>query len=234
MILRADIQITTIVLGDKNHNGVMRFARSDLDNRLWTIPPAEWFWLLDAARGSLHLPEEVSTNLVMPPPGITLPCIHLYERLEGKAVPWRRGDVGKRIKHEAIYANTKLQFEFAIAPAFFHPSGGSPVDDFGDDFGDGKFKRPPTLQEMADILKVIGTHLGISPWGRRFLKGRFSLLGLTDIHDTATTSDNSAAGGLPGCVSGHAGPAQAPVDHDKKDGEGSGDAVEDGVTEVPA
>ena len=222
MILRATIKVLSILLGDRNDRGVMRFARSEQDQNQWVIPVDEWDWLIRNAIQSLRLPPEVTADLVWAPAGITLPSIHLYQRAKSKSTPWKAGDTGTPVKHEAVYANTELTFEFALVEQMSRPPGGAAGDDLGPDHGHGVYLRPPTLEEMAEILSLVGLQLGISPWGKRFGKGRFRLLKLIDKYESQQPStDQHPAVGRPAvCDSGltvHS--EDAPV-HSQEDGAG--------------
>lgn len=185
MLCQIRIRLLTPCLGDRLHDRVLRFPRSEIDPSAWEIPFAEWQWLIQDAARALHLDKKIDCGLVFPPSKIGLPTVRMFRRAKGKAEPWAAASKCAVVDHEALWANTVITFEFAVPDCAPSPSGGAVPDYEG---GEGVLPAP-SLEQLEKMFGYIGAYIGISPWGKRHQKGRFMVLSIKDA--MAPVSDNA-------------------------------------------
>jgi len=108
-----------------------------------------WLWAIKAALPS-DSPIAVSTLRL--PLSIKAPRLDLYK------------DKHERL-YEAIHLNTVLTFKMLIAAV---PPPGVDED-----------KRPPTIEELKNLLSVVGEQVGLSPYRSEEGWGRFTVESIT-------------------------------------------------------
>jgi len=161
MHVSTTIQLTSILLGatidpkDQKPREITRRFDKIRKKGLWRIDPEWWGCLVEQAIEGLRM--DVAPDCVQPPRHFPLPTIHLYRK--------KRKDRDLVEYFEAMRAGTRLTFEFALLtriPAMQARLG----------------KKPPTLEDMRQILDYIGLYMSISPYGANYGNGRFSVLSL--------------------------------------------------------
>jgi len=179
MLYLVNIKVTSYFLGDRPDQGVLRFNRSDASDNQWAIPPNEWRWALGEAIRSLHLEDVTSCDFIFPPAGIEMPTVHLYARQRGKARPYIPAQGGTPQQHEAFRPGSSMVFPIQVVSSLPPISGGT----MGDDSDQGSEKlQPPTQDQLEKIMRHIGAYLGLSPWGKNHLKGRFEIVSVVEAN----------------------------------------------------
>lgn len=165
-----------------------------------------WNWAFLEARDALGY-DDISVAAIVPCRYFTVKRTSTYNR------KFRRGREMVKEAFEALPTGQVVEFGFTLS--LHLPPHGE---------GNGRFVRPPDVEEFDNMLAHIGEHLGMSEWGHAYLYGRFKLYHKHEI------SDNERRGGddrHPGHTAG-----QEVPDHEvETDGQGEGqdtDAVEDG------
>lgn len=145
------------MLGDqRSDSNILRFNRTK--DAIFKMTPEFWTWLCENAIDSLRL-TEVSSATIFTPPDIHLPTVNYYRRT------WTaRSGASRAEQHECIRSGTVINFNLVVT---------TPLPGDSD-----KALRSPTEGEMKDILRFIGTYIGISPFGAKKNYGRFTLLEL--------------------------------------------------------
>lgn len=169
-LISVTLRLNSHCLGDMQTDGrVMRFRRTEFDDGLWEITGAEWAWMLNEGlrglRGSSH-PAYIDPGTIFPPPGIRLPKnLDQFRREKNKARRAEPGVPDSHIcKHESLRSGMHLTFDLAVT---------SPQPERPDEELD---LRVPTIEELRALFTYIGTYIGISPWGKNYQKGRFSVV----------------------------------------------------------
>lgn len=135
----------------------MVFVR-DNDSKL-IVPADQWEWAVDEAVTSLGM-TSIETKCFLPPLPIYIPTTTLYSR------NYTRFGRRDSCMHEAIRKGAELTVDMVVVST---PPPRSALD---------KVTDPPSQDQIKQILKFIGTFLGISPYGSEKGFGRFTLMSL--------------------------------------------------------
>ncbi|MEG1542924.1 MAG: hypothetical protein RR382_00170 [Tannerellaceae bacterium] len=114
-----------------------------------------WSWAFREGAEIAGFMGECDLDLVRLPAFIKSPSTCFYDRVWDKKNP--RG----RERFEAIREGTSLTFYVTILSSQ-EPGGHQLI-----------VQRPPTREEIMDAFRIIGEHIGLSPFGSKFGYGRF-------------------------------------------------------------
>lgn len=163
MIYELQIKTTSQWLGDVvTHEKVRRFRRCRGSSDLQP-DPVFWRWVFRQAAESLRL--DVNMEAVYVPSSIRVPRLDLYRRR------FRRKGHGQNKEayddFECIPVGAVLTLYLQTCSSVF-----------------GKEKdKVPSASDLYMILKFIGLHMGLSPWGSKFDYGRFDILYLKPLEN---------------------------------------------------
>lgn len=159
MLYRLIIKLTSPLLGaNKCETAVRKFCREG--PAVLQIDGEKWEWLLDNARTALHKPS-ICIACICSPKSTKLPSISVYRR---------NGNLPSGAKFtdmfECAKTGTILALEFAVTTK----AKDVPAD-----------MTVPTEGELAQMMKYIGDHLGISPFGSHRGYGRFEIKSIQSV-----------------------------------------------------
>ena len=152
------------MLGDqRNRENTRRFLRPPAFDGDIATDAIRWHWAISEASNALGF-ADVDAHSVLIEQSFKKPAFELYSRIwyhENKSGKKTR----KQDLFESIRVGAVLSFNFMVTQS---------CDPRGSDSG----KRPPSVEELINIFTVIGSNIGISPWGSKFGYGRFKVLSL--------------------------------------------------------
>lgn len=164
MLLTTKVKVTSSWLGsERTVQQVRRFERDSHTKKL-KLDLAQWNWAVNQAVESLCM-SDVDVSAIRFPVHLDPPSLELLVRR------WSHLNKGEQKESfESIRAGTHLTFDVLLASSR-EPAAGT---------GGKNDARPPTRAEYEKIMKFIGEHVGLSPWGNRMGYGRFELLEVKD------------------------------------------------------
>ena len=147
------LRLTTPFLGATKGEPTLRFDRGDTGDWL-RLNVAQWLHALSEAGKSLELPTDMDPTAVTVQPVYRRPSsMVLYRR------NYHRDGRPAHVMHEAINRNVILTVEI------FLPVNAVTADSH----------RPPTAEELRQMLEFVGAYVGLSPWGSKFGYGKFTV-----------------------------------------------------------
>lgn len=161
MYVAVTIKLVTRFLADRRTaEGIRRFRRpKSLDGQIET-DMTRINWALAEAVSALNM-TEVSPDLIRFAHSYKLPTVELYNH-RWRTTNKRTGQ--KQLKTEMFESfRPGAEITFPVLVASKHAPG---------EACDG---RPPTIEELYQILDLVGKTLGLSPWGSKFGFGRFKV-----------------------------------------------------------
>ena len=152
------LRVTKPWLGARRNKNVRRFDIDKIGGKdHLVLDLVMWRWALREAMDAEGLLAESDVDYVSMPTHVPAPKIRLYQRV------WDPKNPSGREMFESIQAGTVLTIPIVILSSL--PSSGP--------FEDALNLRPPTEEEVKRCFSVIGTSIGLSPFGSRFGYGRF-------------------------------------------------------------
>lgn len=162
MYVAVTIKLVTRFLADRRTaEGIRRFRRpKSLDGQIET-DMTRINWALAEAVDALEM-TDVSPDLIRFAHSYKLPTVELYNH-RFRTTNNRSGQ--KNFKTELFESfRPGAEITFPVLVASKHA--------LGDSASKG---RPPTEEELKEIMNLIGKTLGLSPWGSKFGFGRFKV-----------------------------------------------------------
>lgn len=152
-------RITKPFLGARRQkDGIRAFDTGKEGDTTYFYPDiAQWRWALKESMDSLGLLPAVDVDFVRLPTKIQSPTIRIYTRV------WDNKNPDKREMFQSFQAGTVITVPLFILNEL-EPTGFN---------GMPSIQRPPTEEELTECFRVIGSELGLSPWGSKFGYGRF-------------------------------------------------------------
>jgi len=156
MLLQVKIKLTSPLLGDKmNTGGVRRFTRTaQMRNDEIPLDSALWVWAITQAAESLNL--YITGDMFRIPTKIQAPTLHLYNRR------WTTKTGKKKVD---MFESVRTGSVLTIPILLFSEVPTSITKD-----------RVVAECDFIAALHLVGTLIGISPWGSKFGYGRFEVL----------------------------------------------------------
>lgn len=140
-------------LGEQRTRERVRRFRRDKKNRI-AINKTEWQWAFASAAKALRFDIDVAT--IRTETGFEAPSLNLYTRkYHFKGKPHEE-------MFESISEGTVLTIPILVMES-------------REDDKEGQQQRPPSHEELQDILKFVGRFIGLSPWGTRWGYGTFEI-----------------------------------------------------------
>lgn len=141
--------------------GIRKFDVREVNGKKYfQVDIAQWRWALKEALDSLSLTPEVDVDYVRIPTELLAPTIRPFERV------WDKNNPSKREIFESFQAGTLISIPIFILSELEQNTA----------FNGLRFEsRPPTRAEVIECFKIIGSDIGLSPWGSKFGYGRFSV-----------------------------------------------------------
>lgn len=149
------IKATTLFLGNKaTPEQIRRFIR--VKNDQLQVDAPRWQWALKEAATSLGI--DTDLNAIRLPLGVRMPTLATYNR------PFKRRGVECFEKFECIRIGAVMTIPIFISQ---EPDPATRRENH---------PEPPTPEQMRALLRFVGIHIGLSPWGSQFNYGRFQLI----------------------------------------------------------
>lgn len=163
------IRLTSPCLGDEisevgpelERRSIWRFNRAHGTDMHWELDANTWEFLIRESLAALHLDKELSHHSFQIPSPIMLPRLTLLKRQTGKKRHGTNIPIYK--DHECINTNTIITIETHV------------YEEIPPEVRNQDKYRAPTIEDIRLVWTYIGKHLAISPWGRRFGNGRFTI-----------------------------------------------------------
>ena len=151
------IKLTTPFLGDIRANGVRKFNMKAINGANYWVPKiAQWRWAFREAMDAEGLLPATSVDYIRFPNNILMPKVNLYSRAQ---------DNNKMDNYECFSAGAVLSIALFVLGSL--ETDGSPF---------ATEQRPPTKEEVLKCLAIVGSDIGLSPFGSKFNYGRFDVL----------------------------------------------------------
>jgi len=156
MLLQVKIRLTSPLLGDKmNTGGVRGFTRTkQISNDEVPLDSALWVWAITQAAESLNI--KITGDMFRIPAKIQAPTLNLYNRRWTTKAGKKKVDM-----FESIRAGSVLTIPILL----FSAVPGNNVEN-----------SVISEQDFIAALALVGTFIGVSPWGSKFGYGRFEIL----------------------------------------------------------
>jgi len=164
------IKLITRMLGDqRNADKIRRFPKPGIMKGEIAMDLSRWSWLLTEALHSLNMPE-IDVESVHMCSSFRSPTLEVFRR------NWRETNrrTGKTRECDEMFESIRpgAELELRLFVTQTKDPGGMEEE---------VETRPPTTEELRKVFEVIGTTLGVSPWGSKFGYGRFEVLELDVI-----------------------------------------------------
>lgn len=163
MLYELRLKLTSEMLGDQQTpDRVRRFNRPKSMGGKIALNIPQWTWAIGEAIQALHL-DQVDPGRVMMERQMRAPTLQLYTRRWSKT----NGRTGKKVQKQEMFESIGVGAELGInLMVSEHPAPGS----------EKRGLQAPTQDELRQIFSLIGSLMGISPWGAGFGYGRFDVL----------------------------------------------------------
>ena len=157
------IKLTSAFLGDiRTPKGKKLNIKQVGDELHWVLKDSQWRWAMKEAIDSMGLQLVTSTDFVRLPTSIRAPKVYQYQRV------FHESASRKQELMECFREGTVMSFDIFVLGSLEEQSNGK-----------GNITiplRPPTKEEVMGLFSLIGSHIGLSPWGSKFGYGRFSIV----------------------------------------------------------
>lgn len=154
------IKLLSPFLGDiKTPTGRKLNTKKVGDVVYWKPQISQWRWAMKEALDSFGLQLETSVDFIRFPVDIKAPKISAYQRA------FHVQDSRKNEIFESFAAGTVISFQLFVLGSLEGQSSMIQIP-----------LRPPTKEEVIACLKLVGSNIGLSPWGSKYDYGRFLLL----------------------------------------------------------
>lgn len=171
------IKLTEAMLAARRGaNMIRRFDIAAVDKKkfperpvMWEPNILQWRWAIKEALEAKGLPAEEMIDFIRLPNQIKCPTIHLYQR------NWKdskKPGVQQHEMFEAFNAGAELTIPILIVSDLEDKNETQPKNVFEEMFK----TKPPTKQQVIECFELIGSNIGLSPWGSKFGYGRFVVI----------------------------------------------------------
>lgn len=173
-LVNVRLRLRKAVLGARRSDTIRKLDTCIEDGRtMWEISQPHWLWALGEARDALGL-ADVSLDYIRLPLRVEVSrAVNPYVRT------YRPPGGGPRVDEmfESVRSGTVINVKVLVLGT---------VEDGSDTSG----KRPPSPEELLDMLDIVGDSIGISPWGSKYGYGRFAVERNAAVQQKQTEKEN--------------------------------------------
>lgn len=170
------IKLTEAMLAARRgSNKIRRFDLAPIDKKkfpdrplMWEPNLLQWRWAIKEALEAKGFSEQV-IDFIRLPSQIKCPTIHLYQR------NWKdtkNPGVQQHEMFEAFNVGAEITIPILIISNLEEGSEAPIKNAFEEAFK----PKPPTENDIIECFELIGSNIGLSPWGSKFGYGRFIVL----------------------------------------------------------
>lgn len=176
-LFNVKIKLTEAMLAARRgNNKIRRFDIAAIDKKkfpnrpmMWEPNLLQWRWAIKEALEAKGFAAESVIDFIRLPNQIQCPSVHLYQR------NWKDSKnpgVQQHEMFEAFAAGAEITIPILIVSELEDN-----VESQSKNIFEATFKtKAPTKKDIIECFELIGSNIGLSPWGSKFGYGRFIVL----------------------------------------------------------